>query len=350
LKIFLSHSTLDRDIAATLKQLIKDLFGEGVTVEYSSDQEAGGGIPPGAEWVPWINQKIKAANQTYVLLTPNSINRPWVLWESGAAAGVALAGSKPSAVVPITFGLANSEIPSPLDDRQTVKGDTDQAGGILRLLQNLNQEVAVPLGEKAFESRTAKYVPDFLATIKKSLEASKPLESLLGSIPQIFSASILRGFWVTSYQFTSANNKRYHSEIVQLTDESTRRLRGETCPSPAPRTEDRKRPFYNKIDFEIANRHLVGHWKNISDTRYFGTIHLAVLPGENMLEGHYTAFESDVSVSPGPWRWVRIDPKTVQENSLPPLVLQEPAKIWERLDSQKADDDPISLKDIVEGP
>ena len=45
LQIFLSHSNLDRGIAAALKVLIQDLFGKGVIVEYSSDQDVGGGIP-----------------------------------------------------------------------------------------------------------------------------------------------------------------------------------------------------------------------------------------------------------------------------------------------------------------
>jgi hypothetical protein len=151
LQIFLSHSNLDRGIAAALKVLIQDLFGKGVIVEYSSDQDVGGGIPPGDKWLPWITQKISAADKTYVLLTPNSMNKPWVLWESGAAAGVALAINKPSPVVPITFGISNDDIPSPFASTQTVRGDTNEAGGIFRLLQDLNQQLGQPLTEKAFK-------------------------------------------------------------------------------------------------------------------------------------------------------------------------------------------------------
>jgi hypothetical protein len=55
LKIFLSHSHDDRAIAAALASLIGDLFGDMVGVSYSSDQNAGGGIPPGAQWLPWIS-------------------------------------------------------------------------------------------------------------------------------------------------------------------------------------------------------------------------------------------------------------------------------------------------------
>ena len=47
LKIFLSHSHQDQAIAAALAGLLGDLFRSKVSVDYSSDQNAGGGIPPG---------------------------------------------------------------------------------------------------------------------------------------------------------------------------------------------------------------------------------------------------------------------------------------------------------------
>jgi hypothetical protein len=46
----------------------------------------------------------------------------------------------------------------------------------------------------------------------------------------------------------------------------------------AARTEGReKSPFRNEIDAQLASRHLLGYWRNTSDTRYFGLVHLAVL-------------------------------------------------------------------------
>jgi hypothetical protein len=272
-----------------------------------------------------------------------------VLWESGAAAGVALASKKRDPVVPITFSIPPEEIPKPLVDIQAVSGDTDQDGGIVKLLQDLNQKVPHPLEDDAFNSKKVEYLPGFLEGIQKHLEDSKPLESLFGSILQSFPAALLRGFWATSYQFASENLTSCHSEIVQLVDESPRRLRAETCPSPTPRTEGRNRPYCNKIDFELVNRHLVGHWKNISDRFYFGSVHLAVLPGENIFKGYYTAFGRNLGVDWGPWKWVRIDQKTIQEAALPHLALREPKEIWDLLAARKEDDGPLSLIDIVGG-
>jgi len=348
LQVFLSHSSIDGKIADALQTLLYDLFGKGVAVEFSSDQKAGGGIPPGEKWLPWINEKIGAADKTYVLLTPNSMNKPWVLWESGAAAGVALAGQKTSPVVPITFGISNDDIPSPFASTQHVKGDTKEAGGILRLLQDLNKDLGHPLTDKAFDLTTANLLPGFFQKIQDELKNSSPLESLLSSVPHLFSVRGLGGHWVTSYQFTSGDALMRHSEVVQLTPESDRRLRGRPH-FPEPRTEGRHNPFRNEIEFELANRHLLGHWKNISDTRYFGTIHLAVLPGENVLEGHYTAFASDVSVGSGPWKWVRLKPETIKEADLSKQILRAPTEIHNLLAAHKRHAGPLNLVDVVEG-
>lgn len=31
-------------------------------------------------------------------------------------------------------------------------------------------------------------------------------------------------------------------------------------------------PFRNTIEAQLANRHVIGNWKNTSDTRYFGGV------------------------------------------------------------------------------
>jgi hypothetical protein len=57
-------------------------------------------------------------------------------------------------------------------------------------------------------------------------------------------------------------------------------------------------------------------WKNSSDARYLGALHLAVLPGEAVMEGHFSGYASDVEVSIGPWKWVRLDPASLPDDGL----------------------------------
>src|ERR1700690_3146225 len=137
------------------------------------------------------------------------------------------------------------------------------------------------------------YVPD------RHLIASDgqvPAGSLLETVPHSFTADALNGAWVTCYQFSRP--PKYHADIAHLTVESDRRVRIKNYP-PEPRTVGHMSPFRNEIEAQLANRHLIGHWKNVNDTRYFGTLHLAILPGETVMEGYYTGFESDIHVATG---------------------------------------------------
>lgn len=348
MRIFLSHSTTDRAIAESVKELLENVFAKkDVQVEFSSDQGVGGGIPPGAQWLSWIIKRITEADKTYVLLTPNSLAKPWVLWESGAAAGVALATKQPTSVVPITFGVSDADVPSPLKAAQRVVGDSDGAGGIQRILQDVNTATGKPLTNRVLDSRISKYLPCYLDQIKSAVHQSPPPKSLLASVPPRFPAERLRGLWVTCFQFDSDDASRFHADIVEVTPESSRRLRARTY-GPQPRTEGHHIPFRDEIEAELADGYVIGQWKNVSDYRYFGAIHLAVLPGERVLEGHYTSFGS-LKVLTGPWKWVRLGPATIGGVDLMTTDLLDPTVIHQRLLEYSNYEGPLALTDIVKG-
>lgn len=352
MKIFLSHSTRDTEIATTLKALLRAVFGDAVEVSFSSDQAAGGGIDAGEKWREWINKEIAEADQTHVLLTPNSMSRPWILWESGVAAGVSLGNPHAGLVVPVAFGLSADEIPSPLQDIQAVKGDTAEPNGIHRLLQCVNEKLTAEfdagLSDDELEAETNLRAPDYLVQVKEELDAAAPVEALLASTPAAFSAKKLEGFWATSYEFVSDDQTMYHADIAEISAESGRWLLA-TNSEPAPRTEKHHKPFRNDIDAQLVRRHVIGHWKNTDDTSYFGAIHLAVLPGDDVMDGYYTAFASDGGTGAKPWRWVRIDKATMEGKDLPALELRDPKQINELLRNHSRHDGCIELDDLI-GP
>ena len=67
----------------------------------------------------------------------------------------------------------------------------------------------------------------------------------------------------------------------------------------APVTEGHTVPYRNEIDADVAGRQVVGTWKNVSDACYFGTVHLAVLPGETVMEGFHTGLTRDGVIATG---------------------------------------------------
>lgn len=173
--------------------------------------------------------------------------------------------------------------------------------------------------------------------------------TLLDPVPHRFPAGALAGYWVTCFQFLQhGETPRCHADIACVSAASERHIRAVNHP-PEPRTEGRALPFRNEIEAQLAGRHVVGTWKNTSDTRYFGTVQLAVLPGETVLDGHFTGVGSDIAVSLGRWKWVRLDPGSVPPAGLAGVSLREPSDIYSLVMDRSQYDAPLALDDVREG-
>lgn len=81
--IFISHASTDTPVANTLKQEIEVVFGEDKVEVFVSSLS--GSIKPGTDWLKEIQEKLNAATVVVVLITPISINRPWIWFEIGAS-------------------------------------------------------------------------------------------------------------------------------------------------------------------------------------------------------------------------------------------------------------------------
>lgn len=77
--------------------LVHDVTAGAVETFSSSSRFPGQGIRYGDEWFRWIRSSIEVADHVVALLTPSSLDRPWILFEAG------LAKAQPSGSV---FGLA----------------------------------------------------------------------------------------------------------------------------------------------------------------------------------------------------------------------------------------------------
>jgi len=170
---------------------------------------------------------------------------------------------------------------------------------------------------------------------------------LLELVPHSFPAEALAGPWVTCYQFGHGGEVHCHADIAWITAESGRHIRAANH-QPEPRSEGRASPFRNEIEAQLAGRHLAGQWRNTSDTRYFGSLQLAVLPGETVMEGYYTGVGSDIQVSTGCWKWVRLEPDSIADTGLAAVILREPAAIYDLVMSRSQNDAPLTLSDVRE--
>ena len=161
-----------------------------------------------------------------------------------------------------------------------------------------------------------------------------------------FPAEALAGPWVTCYEFSHDGEPRYHADIAHVTVGPDGRVRAVNHP-PEPRSEGRERPFRNEIDAGLSGRHLIGVWRNTSDLRYYGTLMLAVLPGEIVMDGPYSGVKSDVEVSVSRWRWVRLDPGPVPS---PGFTLRDPHELYDLVMAHSQYGEPLTLADVREDP
>jgi hypothetical protein len=85
--VFISHDSRDAEIAEAFSRLISSVSAGVLKSFRSSDKKGNQGIEYGIEWYPEIMKKLEAASDVVCLLTPYSINRPWILFEAGVAKG-----------------------------------------------------------------------------------------------------------------------------------------------------------------------------------------------------------------------------------------------------------------------
>jgi tetratricopeptide (TPR) repeat protein len=167
--IFISHTHSDKPIADGLASLAGALFGDRLPVNYSSKKELEGGIAPGEDWFRWIVDQVRQSDVALILLTPASIQKPWVVWEAGAVAGAAFATSTEQArVFPITYGIKSTDVPTPFANTQLLNG-TDAAD-----MQKLVDELLTPtrfgkdFGPKDWQrvgANKEKFVNDYLGLV-----------------------------------------------------------------------------------------------------------------------------------------------------------------------------------------
>jgi hypothetical protein len=114
--VFISHTATDYPIVNILKVEIDRVFANGVYVFASS---VPGIVKPGADWLKEVKENLENAKAVIVLITPISINRPWIWFEVGASWSRMSAGS--GRIYPLCSPEINfSELPEPLNRLQAL--------------------------------------------------------------------------------------------------------------------------------------------------------------------------------------------------------------------------------------
>jgi tetratricopeptide (TPR) repeat protein len=165
--VFISHTQADKGIADAFSHLLDELFESYFKASYSSDPEHG--PKHGARWLQWINAQVKGSPFSLVLLTPASLQKPWILWEAGAVAGTSVAAGDDDGrkVRPLVFRLSSEQIPDPFRDVQVVRGDdyASMEAVLSEWMENLSGTAAAKAGRKLDRA-----LRDYLAAVNTALD------------------------------------------------------------------------------------------------------------------------------------------------------------------------------------
>lgn len=96
-----------------MANLIKKVSLNQIHVWFSNDKEIDGGFLVGDSWFETIMNNLRRSQAVISLITPNSNNNPWILFESGYAE--ALESTK---LIPLKFLININEISVPLQQKQ----------------------------------------------------------------------------------------------------------------------------------------------------------------------------------------------------------------------------------------
>lgn len=124
-QVFISHASCDEAIAVALKKWIEESFAGGIPVFVSGDD-----IKAGEKWRQRIDDALKSSGIALVVCTLQSVSRPWVPFESGAAWG------RGCEVIPLCYhGMGKESLPEPFRAHQAL--DIGLEADVLHLLRRL---------------------------------------------------------------------------------------------------------------------------------------------------------------------------------------------------------------------
>lgn len=154
--VFISHDSRDADLAEEFDNLLRDASGGMLKSFRSSDKKGTAGMEYGDEWYNAIMGKLATATDVVALLTPHSLDRPWILYEAGVAKGK-IGGKVLGLVIGVPFERANT---GPFYQFQNCPDDEEALTGLVTQLIRRNpgaepRPEAVKLQVRAFRERVA---------------------------------------------------------------------------------------------------------------------------------------------------------------------------------------------------
>jgi hypothetical protein len=200
LKAFLSHLTVEARLADILRRHLDDDFLGLVDVFVSSDITS---IPVGSQWHDTLIAALQTSEMHLILCSPESIERPWIQYEAGAA------GVRRVPTIPLCHsGLRRHQLPVPISEAQGIQ--LNEADGLRALYTAIASRLtcAIPTADfDAFAAEVVGFEEQYQAEVRHShaLSGQMPEDSVIDGTPEVVC--------VTSPQFQELG---FHNQIEMV--------------------------------------------------------------------------------------------------------------------------------------
>jgi hypothetical protein len=133
-RIFVSHSSKDSEAGKALVDLLSRAFPQlEDQILYTSMQSSG--LPSGAKIPETLQQGLNESDIVIGIISSNSLDSDWVLFELGAAWGMQ------KLVIPLLCNIKHEYLPRPLRERNAVKAH--DRGDILQMLETIRNRLEI---------------------------------------------------------------------------------------------------------------------------------------------------------------------------------------------------------------
>ncbi len=135
--IFISHIATEHSEATAIKEYVEKLYPNTVDVFISTSWDS---IAPGDDWFKKIEEAINSCEITFVLCSPESVSRPWIFFETGAA------WFSKKKVIPLCHkGMTPNGLPAPMVRLQGVDVNAGEKTPFLaRVADVVSHRLALP--------------------------------------------------------------------------------------------------------------------------------------------------------------------------------------------------------------
>jgi len=136
--VFMSFIHEEESAAKHVHDFIHQILGPTIDTFISSDKNA---IYAGEDWMNRIFEELKTTKVLVSMLSPDSVKRPWINFEAGAATALQ------AKVIPVCIGgLTINQLPKPYSSLQAVEIDTHE--GVYYLLSSIAHHLEMTLPKK----------------------------------------------------------------------------------------------------------------------------------------------------------------------------------------------------------